>query len=417
MVTSNPTDKTMRALITASTFPLRPDDGLPRFVFDLAEHLTAHCQVMVLAPGAPGALAKERWGEVDIRRFTYFWPRRWQALAYGHGIADNLKASHRAKLQPLPYILAQTLGIRRLVRRHDIDVVNSNWLLPQGLSAALARGPKARFRHVVTLHGGDAYLLNKLPFGRALARFVLSRTDHVFAVSSNVRQQLDKALGYPSGATLRPVGVKVERFRAGQAAASPYKDGYLLFVGRMIKIKGVDLLLEAMARVHQEHPGIGLLLVGYGPEEENLQRQCRALGLDRVVRFTGRLPHGEIIPLLRGCRAAVLPSIVDADGRAEGMPTVVLEALAAGTRLVASAAGGVPDVLRHGENGWLFTPGQAEDLAAKLRLALADSAPSTVLAKAEESALEHDWSQVAKQYAEAFAGGGDPLDGRRGEGA
>ena len=97
----------MRVLISASTFPLRSDDVLPRFVYDLAESLTSYCKVTVLAPDAPGASRQEHRGNVDVRRFTYFHPRRLQALAYGAGLPDNLRASWLAKLQLLPYLLVQ----------------------------------------------------------------------------------------------------------------------------------------------------------------------------------------------------------------------------------------------------------------------------------------------------------------------
>ena len=66
----------MRVLISASTFPLRLDDGLPRFVYDLCEALATHCEITALVPGAPGALKRERLGNVDVRRFTYFLPSR-----------------------------------------------------------------------------------------------------------------------------------------------------------------------------------------------------------------------------------------------------------------------------------------------------------------------------------------------------
>ena len=71
----------MRILLTASTFPLRPDDALPGFVFGLARALAARDEVTVLAPGAPGAAAFEEWSGVRVRRFPYFWPRSFERLA------------------------------------------------------------------------------------------------------------------------------------------------------------------------------------------------------------------------------------------------------------------------------------------------------------------------------------------------
>ncbi len=397
----------MRVLLSASTFPIRLGDGLPRFVYDLAQSLAAHCEVTVLAPDAPGAERRERMGDVEVRRFAYFAPRGWQQLAYGDGIGDNLRRSALARLQPPPYVACQALAVWRLVRERGIDVVNSHWILPQGLSSALARGSAPRFRHVVTLHGGDSYMLGKLPLGGALARFIADRSDSLIAVSSNVRDNLDAALGRPSHALLQPVGVHVEPFRRPAPPLRTRLAGrHLLFVGRLVPVKGASVLLRALPRVRARHPDIGLVIVGYGPLEDDLRALARELDLEPWVEFAGRRSHEEIAGALQSCAAAVVPSIVEPDGRAEGMPSVVLEALAAGARVVASAAGGVPDTLHAGVNGWLARPGDPADLADRILDALQEPPDSGLLDRASETARALDWSRVAARYLEVFEGSG-----------
>jgi glycosyltransferase involved in cell wall biosynthesis len=395
----------LRVLISSGTFPLRIDDGLPRFVYDLAEALAPHCAVTALVPDAPGAARRERMGGVAVRRFTYVRPRSFQSLAYGDGMGDNLRASLLARLQVPSYVWCQARATRRLAGEEGVDIVNSHWMIPQGLSSALARGPSAAFRHVVTLHGGDIYMLRNLPFGRALARFILGRTDFVFAVSSNVRDRLDELLGSASGAVLQPVGVRVGMFRGDQGiepVTPSFDNGYLLFVGRLNAIKGVEYLLRAMPKILERHPRLGLVLLGYGPMEQQLRREVRQLGIDSAVEVVGRRPHGEVARYVRGCRAVVVPSIVEEDGRAEGMPTVVIEAMACGARVVGSAAGGIPDVIRHGENGWLCRHRDPDDLAAKTLLALGDPPDSSTVRRARETAARFDWPEVASRYLEAF---------------
>jgi glycosyltransferase involved in cell wall biosynthesis len=387
-----------RILVCASTFPLAEDDGSPRFVYDLCQALARNAEVAVLAPGAPGARPRERMGLVDVERFSYFLPRSAQQLAYGAGMPDNLRRSKLAKLQALTFVLAQARAIRRVVSARGIDTVHSHWMLPQGLSAAIARGRRARFRHVVTLHGGDSYLLRRLAPGQALARYILRRTDQVVAVSSNVSANLDATLGVRSDVAIQPMGVHVARFRQGAIAESPFPDGFLLVIARLIKIKGVDVLLRALVQVRERHPEVGLLIVGDGPEATPLIGLVHELGLDEAVQFVGTRPHQAIAALLRGCRAAIVPSIVDADGRAEGMPTVVAEALAAGARVVASRVGGIPDVIQHERNGWLAEPGSPEDLAEKISAALTTERPHPIDAAAREAAEALDWSCIAEAY-------------------
>jgi glycosyltransferase involved in cell wall biosynthesis len=361
--------------------------------------------VAALVPDAPGAPRRERMGSVEVHRFRYFLPRRAQALAYGDGMAANLAASPRVWAQPLPYLVAQATATRALARRLAVDVVNSHWIVPQGLTAAIARGRRRRFAHLATLHGGDAYLLRRLPFARSVAGFVAARTDALLAVSSNVRDALDGALGRASGALVQPMGVALARFGAQDAPGPPpapeFPGGFLLYVGRLLPIKGVEQWLRALPRVLAGHPELGACVVGSGPAEAELRAEAARLGIAGRVRFTGRLPHAEVARFLRACRAVAVPSVTQAGGRAEGMPTVVAEALAAGAPLVATATGGIPDVVRHGENGWLCRERDPADLAEKLLAALADRSPERSR-RARETARALDWERVADRYLEVM---------------
>ena len=395
----------MRILLTASTFPLRPGDATPGFVLGLARALAERDEVTVLAPGAPGAASTEEWSGVRVRRFPYFWPRRLQRLAYGDGVDTNLRRSWLARLELPAFLVAELCATRAAAAETRADLVNSHWLVPQGLTAALARGHRARFRHVVTLHGGDAHLLGRLPFAGALARFVSKRTDAFLAASVAVRECLDAALERPSGAGVQPRGVELAGFRAGpglDGADEGLAGGYVLYVGRLQEIKGVSVLLRAMARVRAGHPALGLLVVGYGEREAALRTETRELGLEAAVRFGGARGSGDVAQALRGCRVCVVPSLRLADGRVEGMPTVVAEALAAGARLVATATGGIPEVVRDGENGWLCPPGDPEALAAAMLRALDAPDAAAVAARGREAAERFDWARVAQCYREVF---------------
>lgn len=397
----------MRILLSASTFPLRAGDGLPRFVLDLAQALTRHASVTALAPHAAGAALRERMGDVDVRRFRYFWPESLERLAYGHGIRENLRASALARLQPPLFLAAQVRATRKLVAELGAPVVNSHWLVPQGLSSALARGApggRPRFRHVLTLHAGDVHLLERWPGGARIARFVVERSDAVLAVGSHVRDSLDRLLGRPSGARLEPMGATLSLWQSGAAppADPPLPEEYLVFVGRFSEKKGVSFLLRALPRVRRHHPQLALVLVGHGALEGALREEVARLGLSQAVIFAGPRSHAEIAGYLRGARAAVVPSIVDRYGETEGMPTVVAEALAAGQRVVASAVDGIPDLIRHGENGWLCRQQDPEDLAARILDALSDPEPSRVRQGALATARRYDWACVAERYAQVL---------------
>jgi glycosyltransferase involved in cell wall biosynthesis len=201
------------------------------------------------------------------------------------------------------------------------------------------------------------------------------------------------------------MGVHLELFsERGASDAAPnafseeFRDGYVLFVGRFVEKKGTAFLIRALPSILQRHPQLGLVLVGSGPEEENVRREVANLGIDRSVCFVGRKSHAEIVDLLRGCRVAAVPSIIDSRGETEGMPTVVIEAMSTGVRVVGSDVDGIPDIIEHERNGWLCRPKDPEDLAAKILAALADPTPSPITQSAIETSKRFGWPQVAENY-------------------
>ncbi len=350
-------------------------------------------------------MPKEAIGKVDVRRFTYFLPKSAQNLAYGAGMRDNMRASLLTKMQVPLFVPAQVLATRRILKEKGCEVVNSHWMVPQGLSTAFLRRRNDSFRHVLQVHAGDVYLLTKLPFGKALARYIFGGTDFIFADGSHVRDTLDELLGEPSGAVLRCMGVDTALFgeiEDEKRMKSPFPDGYLLFFGRLTEKKGVEYLLRALPKVLLEHPDVGLLIIGYGTLEEQLRRLAEELGITERARFLGRQSHEEIVRYLHGCRLAVVPSIIDSAGETEGMPTVVVESMAAGVRVVGSAVDGIPDVIENGVNGWLCRQKDPDDLADKILIALGSSDTDRMVASCLETSARSDWAEVARQYSEVF---------------
>jgi glycosyltransferase involved in cell wall biosynthesis len=158
------------------------------------------------------------------------------------------------------------------------------------------------------------------------------------------------------------------------------------FAGRLMAAKALDVALDSLERV----PGVSLVIVGEGPERAALEQQSAALGLDGRVRFLGSRSRQDVLRILAASDAALLPS------RWENFPHLVVEALAVGTPVVATSVGGVPEVVRDGENGLLVPAGDPDALAAairrlatdgELRARLAAAAVASVAALAPERLL------------------------------
>ena len=143
----------------------------------------------------------------------------------------------------------------------------------------------------------------------------------------------------------------------------------LLFVGRFVRKKGIPVLLRALARLKGPAANARLTLVGDGPERARLEALAQSLALDERLSWPGVVPPAEVRRLLHQASCLVAPSVVDGDGDRDGVPNVVLEAMAAGTPVIASGVGGIPEAVRS-ETGWLCHPGKASDLADAIEEAL-----------------------------------------------
>jgi glycosyltransferase involved in cell wall biosynthesis len=171
-----------------------------------------------------------------------------------------------------------------------------------------------------------------------------------------------------------------------------------VFAGRLTAQKSLDVALQAVAAV----PEARLLVVGDGPERARLERLAGDLQLDGRVEFTGARPRGDVLQALSSAAAALLASSW------ENLPHAAVEALAVGTPVVATAVGGVPEVVRDGENGLLVPPGSPEALAAAMARLVGDHELREGLAARARASVAHlsadrIYEQVEQLLAEAAA--------------
>ena len=141
----------------------------------------------------------------------------------------------------------------------------------------------------------------------------------------------------------------------------------MLFVGRLAAVKGVPVLFQALQQLVVDHPDVKLTLIGDGPERVSLEREAESMGLSKYVFFAGYRGQAEVAHALRSTDVLVLPSF------AEGLPVVLMEALAARVPVLATRIAGVSELVEDGVSGQLVPPGDARALAEGLRALLNDS--------------------------------------------
>lgn len=395
-------------LVIATTFPRWAGDSEPAFVRHLSVELAKRgYDITVLAPHHKGAKRNEAMDGLNVVRFPYFWPAGLQRLCYEGGILPNLKSRWSARLCLPPFLIAQFLAIGTLIRRKQIQLVHSHWLLPQGLSAALwcrwYRKP-----YLVTAHGADVFVV-LTPLMSRLARYTLARTGAITANSKATRQALLR-LAPEVDPIVIPNGVDLSLFGPHQDSP-PIRSTHgnpkvlLLAVGRFVEKKGFIYLIRAMPQILRAYPSTKLLLAGYGPLEAELEREVQAVDAQKQVRFLGGLPSTDLAKYYASADLFLCPSIYAADGDTEGQGVTILEAFASGTCVIATNVGGIPDMVEHGHTGVLVEEKSPEAIAAAVIQLLGNqNLQSKLTENARRWVLQHaNWEEVAGRFAELYS--------------
>ena len=243
-------------------------------------------------------------------------------------------------------------------------------------AAALPLARRLGVPLVVTFHGFDATATDQAARERGRRyrvylrrREALKREARLFiAVSQFTRTRLlDR--GFPENKiVLHYIGVDTELFRPDPAVA---REPVVLFVGRLIEKKGVEHLIAAMREVQARVPEAELVIAGNGARRSELERRARELGVR--ARFLGVIQPGEVRAWMNRARALCVPSVEAANGDAEGLPIVALEAMAMALPIVGSASAGIPEAVSHGTNGLLAAEGDDRALASHLHTLLTNT--------------------------------------------
>ncbi len=268
---------------------------------------------------------------------------------------------------PGPADLSALHAVRRHVTRTGADILHGHGA-KGGLYARLSRNTA---RAIYTAHGGSLHYSWKTPHGAlflGVERALLSRTDGVIFVCDYERRAFEEKVGRARCAhAVIHNGLREDEF----APVTPEADAAdILFVGELRMLKGVDVLIEALALLRDQGRPVSTLIVGDGPDREEFEELVERRKLADLVRMPGAMPAREAFP--KG-RVMVVPS------RAESFPYIVLEAQAAGLPLIASEVGGIPEMT---EPASLVPPDDPAALAGRIASVLDDP-------EAEERAAGH----------------------------
>jgi colanic acid/amylovoran biosynthesis glycosyltransferase len=345
----------------------------------------------------------------------------------GHQDAQPLvERAHYTPFVSVPLLRANLRSLRRQPRAYLGalgDVVRATWGSRRFFLRSLVLFPKAVFlaermvedgiahvhAHFASHPAAVAFIIHRLtglPYSFTAHGSDLHRDQHMlrekvreaaFAVpiSEYNRDVIVATCGPESADRLEVIhcGVDTARFEPNHNGQLPDRDRSLrlLCIGTLHAVKGQRYLIEAVAQLRAEGFDVTCDFVGDGPNHAILVQQVEQAGLSEAIRFHGAQTREQVIAHLGRADVLAAPSVPTSDGRREGIPVALMEAMASGLPVVASRLSGIPELVRDGETGLLAPPGDVDALAAKIRQLYDDPALRRALGMAGRAAVVRDF--------------------------
>jgi len=307
------------------------------------------------------------------------------------------------------FLLAQFWCTLRIASRQQAEIVHTHWVLPNGLAGAWV-SRTLRVPLAISLHGSDIFVAQRNRIFGWVARWVFRQAAVITACSGDLQHSaialgasLDKIHLIAWGADpvrFHPAVTPLNRSDFGLTR----DDIVLVALGRIVPKKGFDVLVRALPSLLQAHPYVHVLIGGGGAQRDQLRHLAADLGVLGHLHLPGRIPWDSVPGFLAMGDIFVLPSVRDAAGNLDGLPTVLLEALALGKPVVATRIGGVPLVIEDGVNGVLCPPSDASALSRAIALVLEDGSLRAQLGQAARLSVEEhfNWLEVTRRIASLF---------------
>jgi len=364
--------------------------------------------VHVVAPWHPLVTRGPREDGVSFHFYKYAPAPGLNVFGYAGALRADVRLRGAAYVAAPLALGAGWLKARSVARRYRATVMHGHWVIPGG---AVARAAARHLPLVVSLHGSDVYVAERLSPARRVARRVFRQAGAVTACSADLAQRALALGASPERIEVVPYGVDPTRFRPDPLLRAKRRASLgiatqvpiVFAAGRLVRKKGFEYLIDALAMSPREL-GVLVVLAGGGDLDGELRARAEAAGVSDRIRFVGNLSQDDVAAWLATADMVAVPSVRDDSGNVDGLPNVVLEALASGTPLISTPAGGIGAVVEHGRTGIIVAERDAAALADAItalagnptkRIQLGEAARATVSAR-------YGWEFVASRLEAAY---------------
>ncbi|WP_162463008.1 glycosyltransferase [Paenibacillus psychroresistens] len=287
--------------------------------------------------------------------------KRFKAIVYTHR-KINIKRFPFPRIKHLP---SRTSKIARKFRRKKIRLIHARF----GNAGVKLMSVKKRLHipMVTSFHGFDlpSKRNSRKPYHRKLR--VLFKVGNKFTVPSRQMKRQLIRWGCPARKIkIMYSGINLQKF-SYKRRENKTNHISLISVGRLHRKKGLNYLIKAFKKVHDQHPSSRLVIVGDGDQRRMLKRLIASLKLKKSVKLKGLIAHGQLTELLHRADIFCLPSITTKDGNHEGIPNSIKEAMATGLPVVSTKHGGIPELVTNGRDGLLVPERNVKSLANKIK--------------------------------------------------
>ena len=393
-------------VMVTTSYPRFPGDSVGTFMEPIAKGVAARGhEVHIVAPWHPRITRGKSEDGVFFHFFHYAPVPALNVFGYAAGLQADVKLKGSAWMAAPLAMAAGWFKAMRVAQKRRAHVMHGHWVVPGGVIAAAAQ---PQLPLVVSLHGSDVFVAERTPPARAAARRVFARAGAVTACSEDLARRA-VALGADAARLeVVPYGVDTSRFapdvharaRARAEAGIAADRTLVVAAGRLVRKKGFEYLIDAMAHVPDAH----LVIAGAGDLGKELQARAVSAGLARRSHFLGDVSQDTVARWFSAADVVAIPSVRDDSGNVDGLPNTVLEAMASGTAVVATPAGGIGTVVAHEQTGLLVPERDAAALGAAVARLAADPALRGRLGDAGRALLaaRFGWDATAARFEAAY---------------